>query len=173
MKKTSLINDVIDLIVIKSKDIEHYRQYPIALIFFIMLLLVAQSTFLFKGNDSSIFSVVIIDLIFAFVFTFLNAIFLMYWFGRVGKKYSFLIFLHYDVMLSIAASIPFLVILFVMKNFDSSPWVGFIGGLGGIFYVVYMFSFNLANATDSSKKFALGAILISLLLQGITEAVFL
>ena len=147
-----MINDLINFLKFQSKDIEHYNQYPIALIFFIMLLLEVPSTFLSESYESTIESDLTINLLTAFVFTFIEAIFFVYWFGRIGKNHSFLTFVHYDVMLSIAANIPIIAILLVMQDFDSSTWTAFIGGLIGITYVIYMFSANLALATGSSKK---------------------
>ena len=160
-----MFNDVLNFLKFQSKDIEHYKQYPVALIFFIMLLLEVLSTFLSESYESTIASDLTINLLTAFVFTFIEAIFFVYWFGRIGKNHSFITFVHYDVMLSIAANIPVIAILLVMQNFDSSTWTAIIGGLIAMTYVIYMFSANLALATGSSKKYAFGAILIVSLLQ--------
>ena len=168
-----MINDLIDLIKLKSKNIEHYKQYPIALLFLIMLLLEVPSTFLSERGDSSIASLLTFNIATAFVFTFIEAILFVYWFGRIGKKYSFLSFLHYDAMLTIAANIPVIVILLVMQSFNSLPWVGIIGLLSATLYVIYMFIANLAKATESSKKFAFIAIFIAAVLQMIPEYIFL
>ena len=168
-----MVNDLIDLIKLQSKNIDHYKQYPIALLFFIMLLLEVPSTFLSEKGDSSISYLLTYNLAITFVFTFIEAIFFVYWYGRIGKKYSFLTFLHYDAMLTIAASIPVIAILLVMQSFDSLPWVGIIGLLTATLYVLYMFIANLANAVGSSKKFAFGAIFIVALLQGIPEYLIL
>ena len=122
-----MINDLFDLIKLQSKNIEHYKQYPIALLFFLMLLLEVLSTFLSERGDSSIASLLTYNIATAFVFTFIEAILFVYWFERVGKKYSFLSFLHYDAMLTIAANLPLIGILLVMQSFNSFPWVGIIG----------------------------------------------
>ena len=168
-----MIHDLIDLIKIQSKSIEHYKQYPIALLFFIMLLLEVLSTFLLERGESSIAPLLSYNISIAFIFTFIEAIVFVYWFGRIGKKYSFLTFLHYDAMLSIAANIPVISILLVMQSFDSLPWVGIIGFLAATLYVIFMFIANLAKATDSSKKYAFVAILIVVMLQIIPEYIFL
>ena len=168
-----MINDLFDLIKLKSKNIEHYKQYPIALLFFLMLLLEVLSTFLSERGDSSIASLLTYNIATAFIFTFIEAILFVYWFGRVGKKYSFLSFLHYDAMLTIAANIPLIGILLVMQSFNSFPLVGIIGLLSATLYVIYMFIANLAKATDSSKKYAFVAIFIAAMLQIIPEYIFL
>ena len=168
-----MIHDLIDLIKIQSKSIEHYKQYPIALLFFIMLLLEVLSTFLAERGDSSIAPLLSYNISIAFIFTFIEAILFMYWFGRVGKKYSFLTFLHYDAILTIAANIPVIGILLVMQSFDSLPWVGIIGFLTATLYVIYMFIANIAKATSSSKKYAFFAILVVVMLQIIPEYIFL
>ena len=168
-----MINDLIDLVKIQSKSIEHYRQYPIALIFFILLLLELPSTFFTESYESSFTSDLTINLIIAFVFTFIEAIFFAYWFGRIGKNHSFLTFLHYDVMVSIAATVPVIIILLVTQNLDALPWVAIIGFLVAFIYVVYMFSANLALATGSSKNYALGAISIVVVFQFIAEYLIL
>ena len=168
-----MINDLVDLIRLQSKNIEHYKQYPIALLFFIMLLLEVPSTFLSERGGSSIASLLTYNISIAFLFTFIEAIIFVYWFGRIGKKYSFLTFLHYDAMLTIAASIPVIGILLVMQSFNSLPWVGIIGLLAATLYVIYMFIANLAKATSSSKKYAFFAILIVAMFQIIPEYIFL
>ena len=168
-----MINDLIDLIKIQSKSIEHYKQYPIALLFFIMLLLEVLSTFLLERGESSIAPLLSYNIAIAFIFTFIEALVFVYWFGRIGKKYSFLTFLHYDAILSIAANIPVISILLVMQSFDSLPWVGIIGFLAATLYVIFMFIANLAKATESSKKYAFIAILIVVMLQYIPEALLI
>jgi len=168
-----MINDLIDLLKIQSKSIEHYRQYPIALIFFILLLLEFPSTFFSESYESAFASDLTINLIIAFVFTFIEAIFFAYWFGRIRKNHSFLTFLHYDVMVSIAANVPVIIILLITQNLDSSPWIAIIGFLVAFIYVVYMFSANLALATGSSKKYALTAISIVVVFQFIAEFLLL
>ena len=130
MKITSLINDLIDLMGIQSQEIEHYRKYPIVPIFIINMLLVIPSSILLEGKEPLAF-----DLIFSFAFTFINAAFLMYWFGRVNIRHSYLTFLNYDIIISIAANIPVIVILVVMGYFDSMPLIGFFGGIGAILYL--------------------------------------
>lgn len=164
-----MINDLIDLIKIKSKNIEHYERYPIALLFFIMLLLEVPSTFLVENGDSSIASLLTYNIAIAFVFTFIEAIIFVYWFGRIGKNYSFLTFLHFDVILTIAANIPVIAILLAMQSFSSLPWVSVIGFLSATLYVLYMFIANLAKATGSSRKYAFVVILVVALLQYIPE----
>ena len=159
-----MINDIADLIKIQSKNIEHYNKYPIALIFIIMLILAVPTTFLSSDNESFA-SVLTFDLLETFVLTFVEAIFFVYWFGRIGKNHTFLSFLHYNVMLSIAASIPVIAILLITKNFDASSWTAIIGELIAVSYIIYMFSVNLALATGSSKKYACGAILIVILIE--------
>jgi len=168
-----MINDLFELIKLQSKNIEHYKQYPIALLFFLMLLLEVPSTFLSERGDSSIASLLTYNIATAFVFTFIEAILFVYWFGRIGIKYSFLSFLHYDAMLTIAASIPVIGILLLMQSFNSLPWVGIIGLLSATLYVIYMFIANLAKATESSKKYAFIAIFIAAMLQMIPEYIFL
>ena len=133
MKINTFFNDLIDLMGVQSQGIEHYRQYPLIPIFIINMLLVAVSSLLLESRESLTF-----DLIISFALTFINALFLMYWFGRVNLKYSFLTFLYFEVIISVASHIPFLAILVVMSYFDSMPWIGFFGGLGAIFYVIYM-----------------------------------
>ena len=168
-----MINDLFDLIKLQSKNIEQYKQYPIALLFFLMLLLEVLSTFLSERGDSSIASLLTYNIATAFIFTFIEAILFVYWFGRVGKKYSFLSFLHYDAMLTIAANLPLIGILLVMQSFNSFPWVGIIGLLSATLYVIYMFIANLAKATNLSKKYAFVAIFIAAMLQIIPEYIFL
>ena len=160
-----MINDLADLIKIQSKNIEHYNKYPIALIFIIMLILVVPTTFLSSDNESSIASALTLDLLEGFVLTFVETIFFVYWFGRIGKNHTFLSFLHYNVMLSIAVSIPVIAVLLITQNFEASSWTSIIGGLIGVAYVIYMSSVNLALATGSSGKYAFGAILIVVLIQ--------
>ena len=164
MKIKSLTNNLIDLMGVQSQEIEYYRQFPIIQIFIINMLLVAPSSILLEGNEP-----IIINLMLAFAFTFINAAFLMYWFGRVNIKHSFLTFLHYDIIISIAANIPFLVILVVIKYFDSTPWIGFFGGLGCIFYVIYMVSLNYAQATKSLNSYAFIGVLLFITFQAILE----
>ena len=168
-----MINDLIDLIKVQSKNIEHYRQYHIALLLFIMLLLEVPLTFLSQSQDSSIAITLTYNISIALIFTFIEALIFMYWFGRIGKKYSFLAFLHYDAILSIAAYIPVMIILLAYQSFESLPWVGIICFLVAIIYVFCMFIANLAKATDSSKKYALVAIFIAAILQMIPEYIFL
>ena len=160
-----MINDLADLIKIQSKNIEHYNKYPIALIFIIMLILVVPTSFLTSDNELPIASVLTLDLLENFLLTFVEVIFFVYWFGRIGKNHTFLSFLHYNVMLSIAASIPTIAILLITQNFEPTSWIAIIGGFIAISYIIYMFSFNLALATGSSKKYAFGAILIVILIQ--------
>lgn len=168
-----MINDLFELIKLQSKNIEHYKQYPIALLFFLMLLIEVPSSLLSERGDSSIAPLLTYNIGKAFVFTFIEAILFVYWFGRIGKKYSFLSFLHYDAILTIAANIPLIGILLVMQSLNSLPWVGIIGLLSATLYVVYMFIANLAKATDSSKKYAFVAIFIAAILQIIPEYLFL
>ena len=164
MKIISLFNDLIDLMGVDSQEIEHYRKYPIAPIFIINMLLVIPSSILLEGNEPLAF-----DLIFSFVFTFINAGFLMFWFGRVNIKHSYLTFLNYDIIISIAANIPVIAILIVMNYFDSIPLIGFFGGIGAILYVIYMFSLNYAHSTKSLEMYAFIGILILFALQVIAE----
>ena len=164
MKITSLINDLIDLMGVQSQEIEHYRKYPIVPIFIINMLLVIPSSILLEGKEPLVF-----DLIFSFAFTFINAAFLMYWFGRVNIRHSYLTFLNYDIIISIAANIPVILILVVMSYFDSMPLIGFFGGIGAILYVIYMFSFNYAHSTKSLEMYAFIGILILFALQVIAE----
>ena len=164
MKITSFFNDLIDLMGVQSHGIEHYRQYSLIPIFIINMLLVAVSSLLLDSRESLTF-----DLIISFVLTFINPLFLMYWFGRVNLKHSFLTFLYYDVIISVASHIPFLAILVVLNFFDSMPWIGFFGGLGAIFYVIYMVSLNYAQATKSLDSYAFVGVLILITFQGIAE----
>ena len=164
-----MINDIADLIKIQSKNIEHYNKYPIALIFLIMLILVVPITFLSSDNESPITSALTLDLLEAFVLTFVEAIFFVYWFGRIGKNHTFLLFLHYNLMLSIAASIPVIAIILITKNFDASLWTALIGELIAVSYIIYLLSVNLALATGSSKKYGFGAILIVILIEIISS----
>ena len=164
MKITSLINDLIDLMGVQSQEIEYYRKYPIVPIFIINMLLVIPSSILLEGNEPLAF-----DLIFSFAFTFINAAFLMYWFGRVNIKHSYLTFLNYDIIISIAANIPVILILVVMSYFDSMPLIGFFGGIGAILYVVYMVSLNYAHSTKSLEMYAFIGILMLIVLQVIAE----
>ena len=164
-----MFNDLIDLMGVQSRNIEYYEKYPLVLIFFIMLLLQIPSFILLPGDEHSISSNLTTDLILAFGVTFIEAIFFVYWFRRIGKNYSFSAFLHYDVMLSIAATIPYILILFVIKYFDSIPWVGVFGGLGAISYVIYMFTLNLAKATESSGRYAFIAIILVIVIQAIVD----
>ena len=164
MKITSLLNDLIDLMGVQSKEIEHYRKYPIVPIFIINMLLVIPSSILIEGNEPLAF-----DLIFSFVFIFINAAFLMYWFGRVNIKHSYLTFLHFDIIISIAANIPVIIILVFMNYFDSIPLIGFFGGIGAILYVVYMVSLNYAHSIKSLEMYAFIGILILIVLQVIAE----
>ena len=164
MKITSLINDLIDLMGIQSQEIEHYRKYPIVPIFIINMLLVIPSSILLEGKEPLAF-----DLIFSFAFTFINAAFLMYWFGRVNIRHSYLTFLNYDIIISIAANIPVIIILVVMGYFDSMPLIGFFGGIGAILYVIYMVSLNYAHSTKSLEMYAFIGILMLIVLQVITE----
>ena len=164
MKITSLINDLIDLMGVKSQEIEHYRKYPIVPIFIINMLLVIPSSILLEGKETLAF-----DLIFSFAFTFINAAFLMYWFGRVNIRHSYLTFLNYDIIISIAANIPVIVILVVMGYFDSMPLIGFFGGIGAILYVVYMVSLNYAHSTKSLEMYSFIGILMLIVLQVIAE----
>ena len=161
-----MINDIADLIKIQSKNIEHYNKYPIALIFFIMLILAVPTTFLSSDNESFA-SVLTFDLLQTFVLTFVEAIFFVYWFGRIGKNHTFLSFLHYNVMLSIAGSIPVIAIFLITQNFEAKSWASIIVGFISAFYILYLFSVNLALATGSSKKYGFGAILIVILIQTI------
>ena len=164
MKITSLINDLIDLMGVQSQEIEHYRKYPIVPIFIINMLLVIPSSILLEGNEPLAF-----DLIFSFAFTFINAAFLMYWFGRVNISHSYLTFLNFDIIISIAANIPVIVILVFMGYFDSMPLIGFFGGIGAILYVIYMVSLNYAHSTKSLEMYAFIGILMLIVLQVITE----
>ena len=160
-----MFNDLIDLLKIKSKNIEHYTQYPIALIFFIMLLLQFPSNLNPDGFSPSYAYALSMSLIFASVFTFIEAAFFIFWFGRIGKSHSFLTYLHYAVMLSIASQIPAITVLLITQSINSSPWIPVIGFLAVFIYIIYMYSVNLARAVSSSKKYAFVAILIVALLQ--------
>lgn len=173
MKITLFFNDLIDLMSVQSKNIEHYKQYSLAPIFFILLLLAIPSTLLLGDPEASFISELITQLLLTFVFTFINAIFFVYWFGRVNIHYSFLTFLNFEIIVSIAASIPFIAIAFLMDIFDSYVLLGFIAGIGAIIYVIYMFSLNLANATGAIEKYAFAAILISVFYQVILEYLLL
>ena len=168
-----MFNDLIDLMGVQSKNIEHYKKYPIVLIFFMMLLFEIPFTFLAGGYNSAIASDLTINIIMAFIFTFVEAIFMVYWFQRVGINYSFLTFLQYDVILSVAAGIPVTAILFVIYTFESSPLIGVFGFLGAFSYVIYMFSLNLATATGSSRKYAFMAILLIIIFQMTLETLLL
>ena len=161
-----MVNDLVDLIKIQSKNIEHYNKYPIALIFSIMLILAVPTTFLSSDNESFA-SVLTFDLLETFVLTFVEAIFFVYWFGRIGKNHTFLSFLHYNVMLSVTGSIPVIAILLITQNFEETSWTSIIGGFIAAFYILYLFSVNLALATGSSKKYGFVAILIVILIQTI------
>ena len=168
-----MINDLIDLIKIQSKNIEYYKKYPIVLIFFIMLLLEFPSTFFSESFESTFTSVLTLNLITVFVFTFIEAIFFAYWFGRIGKNHTFLAFLHYDVMVSIAANIPVIIVLSLTQNLNSSTWISIVAFLLAFIYVFYMFSVNLAVAIGSPKKYAFVAILIVVIFQVIVEYLLL
>ena len=164
MKITSLINDLIDLMGVQSQSIEHYRQYSLVPIFIINLLLVAVSSAILDSRES-----LALDLVISIALTLINVTFLMYWFGRVNIKHSFLTFLHFDIVLGIAAHIPYLAILVVMNYFNSMPLIGFFGGIGAILYVVYMVSLNYAHSTKSLEMYAFIGILILIALQVIAE----
>ena len=164
MKITSLINDLIDLMSVQSQCIEHYRQYSLVPIFIINLLLVAASSAILDSRES-----LALDLVISIALTLINVIFLMYWFGRVNIKHSFLTFLHFDIVLGIAAHIPYLAILVVMNYFNSMPLIGFFGGIGAILYVVYMVSLNYAHSTKSLEMYAFIGILMLIVLQVIAE----
>ena len=164
MKITSLINDLIDLMGVQSQGIEHYRQYSLVPIFIINLLLVAASSSILDSRES-----LALDLVISIALTLISVIFLMYWFGRVNIKHSFLTFLHFDIVLGIAAHIPYLAILVVMNYFNSMPLIGFFGGIGAILYVVYMVSLNYAHSTKSLEMYAFIGVLILIALQVIVE----
>ena len=164
MKITSLINDLIDLMGVQSQGIEHYRQYSLVPIFIINLLLVAASSSILDSRES-----LALDLVISIALTLISVIFLMYWFGRVNIKHSFLTFLHFDIVLGIAAHIPYLAILVVMNYFNSMPLIGFFGGIGAILYVVYMVSLNYAHSTKSLEMYAFIGILMLIALQVIAE----
>ena len=164
MKITSLINDLIDLMGVQSQGIEHYRQYSLVPIFIINLLLVAASSSILDSRES-----LALDLVISIALTLISVIFLMYWFGRVNIKHSFLTFLHFDIVLGIAAHIPYLAILVVMNYFNSMPLIGFFGGIGAILYVIYMVSLNYAHSTKSLEMYAFIGILILIVLQVIAE----
>ena len=164
MKITSLINDLIDLMGVQSQGIEHYRQYSLVPIFIINLLLVAASSSILDSRES-----LALDLVISIALTLISVIFLMYWFGRVNIKHSFLTFLHFDIVLGIAAHIPYLAILVVMNYFNSMPLIGFFGGIGAILYVIYMVSLNYAHSTKSLEMYAFIGILMLIVLQVIAE----
>ena len=164
MKITSLINDLIDLMGVQSQGIEHYRQYSLVPIFIINLLLVAASSSILDSRES-----LALDLVISIALTLISVIFLMYWFGRVNIKHSFLTFLHFDIVLGIAAHIPYLAILVVMNYFNSMPLIGFFGGIGSILYVIYMVSLNYAHSTKSLEMYAFIGILMLIVLQVIAE----
>ena len=164
MKITSLINDLIDLMGVQSQGIEHYRQYSLVPIFIINLLLVAASSAILDSRES-----LALDLVISIALTLISVIFLMYWFGRVNIKHSFLTFLHFDIVLGIAAHIPYLAILVVMNYFNSMPLIGFFGGIGAILYVIYMVSLNYAHSTKSLEMYAFIGVLILIALQVIAE----
>ena len=164
MKTTSLINDLIDLMSVQSQSIEHYRQYSLVPIFIINLLLVAASSSILDSRES-----LTLDLVISIALTLISVIFLMYWFGRVNIKHSFLTFLHFDIVLGIAAHIPYLAILVVMNYFNSMPLIGFFGGIGAILYVIYMVSLNYAHSTKSLEMYAFIGILMLIVLQVIAE----
>ena len=164
MKITSLINDLIDLMGVQSQGIEHYRQYSLVPIFIINLLLVAASSSILDSRES-----LALDLVISIALTLISVIFLMYWFGRVNIKHSFLTFLHFDIVLGIAAHIPYLAILVVMNYFNSMPLIGFFGGIGAILYVIYMVSLNYAHSTKSLEMYAFIGILMLIVVQVIAE----
>ena len=164
-----MFNDLIDLLKIKSKNIEHYTQYPIALIFFIMLLLQFPSNLNPDGFGPSYVYSLSMSLIFASVFTFIEAAFFVFWFERIGKSHPFLTYLHYAVMLSIASQVPAIVVLLITQSINASPWIPVIGFLAVFIYIIFMYSANLAHAVSSSKKYAFTAILIVTSLQLIVQ----
>ena len=86
-----MVNDLADLIKIQSKNIEHYNKYPIVLIFIIMLILVVPTSFLTSDTELPIASVLTLDLLENFLLTFVEVIFFVYWFGRIGKNHTFFI----------------------------------------------------------------------------------
>ena len=58
-----MVNDLIDFLKFQSKDIEHYKQYSIGLIFFIIVLLEIPYTYLSESYESTTTSDLVINLL--------------------------------------------------------------------------------------------------------------
>ena len=90
-----MFNDVLNFLRFQTQDIEHYKQYQIGLILLIVALLEIPFTFLFEGYNSAIAPDLVINLLITFLSLLVEVIFLVYWLGRKGKKYSFATMLNF------------------------------------------------------------------------------
>ena len=168
-----MINDIIDFLKFQSKDIEHYNQYSIGLIFFIIVLLEIPYTYLSESYESTTTSDLVINLLITIPSVLIEAIFFVYWLGRKDKKYSFATVLNLTAMLTISTSIVIIAFAAISQNLDPSSWAIIVIALIVIIYCIYLLTANMSMATGVSKKYVLGGVLIIIALLQIPTQLLL
>ena len=156
-----MIQDILNFIRFQTQDIEHYNQYSIALILFIIVLLEIPSPMLYGGYDIPWVSDIVIDMVVAILFVFITARFLVYWFARKNIQYSFPMVLNFFGVLSIGVSIAGIVFGIIASSFDSSSMAALTVIILFVLYSYFVMTITTSKATGITKAYALSGILIA------------
>ena len=158
-----MFNDVLNFLRFQTQDIEHYNQYSIALILFIIVVLEIPSPMLYGGYDMGGVFDIVIDMVFAILFVVITARFLVYWFARKNIQHSFPTVLNFFGVLSIVVSIVGIVFGIIVSIFST------ISSMAALtcFILAALYSFCVATITTSEATTAINAAGYT---EGITKA---
>ena len=156
-----MIKDILNFIRFQTQDIEHYNQYSIALILFIIVVLEIPSPMLYGGYDMGGVFDIVIDMVFAILFVVITARFLVYWFARKNIQHSFPTVLNFFGVLSIGVSIAGIVFGIIASSFDSSSMAALTVIILFVLYSYFVMTITTSKATGITKAYALSGILIA------------
>ena len=162
-----MIKDILNFIRFQTQDIEHYNQYSIGLILFIIVVLEIPSPMLYGGYELDrgyeIYGVsdIVVDMVFAILFVVITARFLVYWFARKNIQHSFPTVLNFFGVLSIGVSIAGIVFGIIASSFDSSSMAALTVIILFVLYSYFVMTITTSKATGITKAYALSGILIA------------
>ena len=167
----SMIKDALNFLRFQSRDIEHYNQYSIALILFILALMAVPFSWISESYEIVRIPDIVIDEIYMIGASLLGSLFFVYWLGRKDKKYSFATVFKFFGVMTIGTFIPTIAGLLIEFILDYSL-VSVIISLLAYVYVLVIAIITTSKATGVTQSYVLGGNLIVLPIIFLSVTIF-
>jgi hypothetical protein len=167
----SMIKDALNFLRFQSREIEHYNQYSIALILFILALMAVPFSWISESYEIVRIPDIVIDEIYMIGASLLGALFFVYWFGRKDKKYSFATLFKFFGVMGIGSYIPSIAGALIAFILDYSL-VSVIIQLLLFVYVLVIIIITTSKATGVTQSYVLGGSLIVLAIIFLSMMIF-